>query len=448
MSTARCSSCHCYSRNCPIGLPNHKSVPVGPNCTMNSLGRHFRDQSDTTVPLCDYENCVFFATDDFRSLQYPTDVSLGPAVEPVPSGQSAEVSAIMALLQQQKVDNDSRHQQMLDLQKQVSNLLLNGLPVCSFSPSLITNQPPVYSTPTTTPSSQMFLPPTMPSAVANAAVNLNAALQQRLAMQNNGFPGLIPDTVPLGQQQQHQPVTNPLAGMGVALGVRRNDSSQVINSVDQLYAATITCKQLRAHEFAATAQFPYKSQLNQNNCNAVVFAYGSFKHLEAIKSGLIPNVSDDEFLTRLRHLKNVFEVVCLSSNLATFSDPAWQVAREYDSRIIADIESGVKTWEGLSNGLETDAIYVAKEIVELKNKAKKPSKDKTDKTDVKTEKPKKEPKGNGCTTYNTHRASEGCYWEHLNKGETCVYEHFCSWCKVNRNTVEKHKSLSCEFKTE
>ena len=87
-------------------------------------------------------------------------------------------------------------------------------------------------------------------------------------------------------------------------------------------------KQLKAFEFAATGQFSYKNQLRQDNINAITFAYGSFKHLEAAKLGLI-NMSDGEFLARLRHLKNTFEIACLSSNLAFFSDQAWQVAREY-----------------------------------------------------------------------------------------------------------------------
>ena len=66
----------------------------------------------------------------------------------------------------------------------------------------------------------------------------------------------------------------------------------------------------------------------------------------------------------------MFEVACLSSNLTAFMDSAWQVAREYDSRVIADIESGAKTWENLSNGLETDSIYCAKETVEMRNRTK------------------------------------------------------------------------------
>jgi hypothetical protein len=54
-------------------------------------------------------------------------------------------------------------------------------------------------------------------------------------------------------------------------------------------------KQLKAYEFAATGQFSYKSQLRQDNTNSITFAFGSFKHLEAAKLGLI-NRPDDEFL--------------------------------------------------------------------------------------------------------------------------------------------------------
>ena len=425
---------------------------------MNSVGRHYRDQGDTANPVCDYANCTFFAKDAFRDLAYPTDISLGPVAAEAPGNQTAEITAIMDLLKEQKTANDDRNLQMINLQKQVTDLIKNGSPALSSPPTLSISQPPVFSMPTTYTQPPVFSQPaTLPSTVSSAADSLRAALQSGLGQQNSLYSGFNPVTMGLGHQsghdgshghhqQQQFDMANPLAGMGASLGSLGlgRTNSQVI-SVDQLYAATTVNKQLRAHEFAASAQFPYKSQLNQNNCNAICFAYGAFKHLEAIKSGLITNVSDTEFLARLRHLKNVFEVACLSSNLSTFAEPAWQVAREYDARVIADIESGVKTWDGLANGLETDAIYVAKEIVELKNKAKKPPKN--DKGSDKTEKPKKDVKS-GCTTYNTHRASDGCYWEHQNKGETCVFEHFCSWCKANRNTVEKHKIINCEFKPE
>jgi hypothetical protein len=82
--------------------------------------------------------------------------------------------------------------------------------------------------------------------------------------------------------------------------------------------------------------------------NAITFGFGSFKHLEAAKLGLI-KMPENEFLARLRHLKNVFEVARLSSNLTSFTDHAWQFAKEYDTRVIADIESGAKIWATLEH---------------------------------------------------------------------------------------------------
>jgi hypothetical protein len=258
---------------------------------------------------------------------------------------------------------------MKHLQAQVSSILGAQTPATQTAqpPNPISHPTPapIFSTP----------PTTAPSVVSSAAASLSAALQAGLGMQHNyGYSGLTMDNLRsnpgiasqaaavLASATQGVPPLNPLAGMGAALGTLRND--QVINSVDQLYLATTVNKQLRCYEFASTGQFPYKNSLKQDNCNSITFAYGAFKHLEAVKSGLITNMSDSEFLARLKHLKNVFEIACLSSTLSSFSDPSWQTAREYDSRVIADIEAGVKSWDTLSNGLESDALYCAKESVE------------------------------------------------------------------------------------
>ena len=298
---------------------------------------------------------------------------------------------------------------------------------------------------------------TPPQIVTNAAASLTSHLNTGLGHQHNlGYsaltmdqlrsnPGLLANAnMLLNENINAVPPLNPLAGMGATLGAVGGARPNV-STVDQLYAATMRNKQLKAYEFAATGQFSYKTQLRQDNTNAVTFAFGSFKHLEAAKLGLI-HMPDDEFLARLRHLKNTFEVACLSSNLTSFADYSWQVAREYDTRVIADIESGAKSWGTLSNGLETDAIYCANQIIELKNKSKKEPKVPKDPKDLK--KSGKDAKAKACTTYNTHRASDGCVWEQNNKGETCVFKHYCSWCKANREVEEKHKLFQCEFKTE
>ena len=115
MAKARCSSCHCYSRNCPPGMPNHKTDSViGSSCVMNSLGRHFRDQTDTDHPTCDYESggvkCDFFtAVNEHNQLTYPTDITLGPVVAEPPAA-NADLAAILSILEAQKLETDRRNQ--------------------------------------------------------------------------------------------------------------------------------------------------------------------------------------------------------------------------------------------------------------------------------------------------------------------------------------------------
>ena len=469
MSPGRCSRCHCYSRNCPAGLPNHKGIsPVGPSCPMNSLGRHFRDQKDIDTPTCDFEfngvKCTFFEADnEFASLPYPVDdISTGPMSDtvhhdtshvPPPATQGGDLAAILALLELQKVESEKTRAEIRHIQSQVNNLMSKDNPVPT-TPSIVHHTPQ----PTVTVAADKTT--TIPNVVASAAAGLAADLQGGLGHNNLGFNGLTMDMLrsnpaivtrandALNVATHNVPALNPLAGMGAALGTLRQD--QGVSSVSDLYAATTVCKQLRAFEFASTGQFPYKSQLKQDNTNAITFAYGAIKHLEAVKSGLIKNMPDSEFLARLKHLRNVFEIACLSSPLTSFCDPSWQIAREYDSRLISDIESGNKSWDTLSNGLELDSIYCAKESIELKNRNKKqPTKGGADKKVPDDNiKAKKDPKKSGCTTYNTHRASDGCYFEHNNEGKSCVYDHYCSWCKLNRDVTEKHKALNCQFKPE
>ena len=434
---------------------------------MNGQGRHYRDQADTANPVCDYESkgqkCDFFSSGHQNVLlEYPLDISVGPINTDSITSENSEVNAtILQLLQQQKLDSDRRFNL---LQQQISAINAGtnsaAIPITSIpTVSIPTTSQAFTTTASIMPSqtSTFSTPATAPHMVTSAATSLASQLQTGLGHHHNfGYQALTMDQLRsdqavlaeanrlLANSNRNVPPLNPLAGMGEAMGTLRGGNSQV-PSVDQLFAATTVNKQLRAFEFAATGQFSYKSQLKLDNCNAVTFAFGSFKHLEAVKLGLI-NMSDEEFLSRLRHLKNVFEVVCLSSNLTAFTDNAWQVAREYDTRVIADIESGAKHWETLSNGLETDAIYCAKETVENRNKAKKPSRDPP--KDPKKPRDGKSSFSKVCSTFNTHRSSDGCFWEHSNKGETCVFDHFCSWCKANRDVKEKHKALNCEHKPE
>ena len=158
MSTARCSSCHCFSRNCPAGQPNHKTVAtVGPSCTMNQIGRHYRDPLDPSAPHCNYElqgvKCTFFTPgNEYAEIPYPEDITFGPVSDPSPP--SSDLSAILAILNQQKTE--AEHQRLLQqqqaeqmrlLQQQVSSLLQPAV-------SAPTTTATVSSSTTTTPAAQ------------------------------------------------------------------------------------------------------------------------------------------------------------------------------------------------------------------------------------------------------------------------------------------------------
>ena len=183
---------------------------------MNSLGRHYRDQGDTSNPTCDYENCDFFLSGhEFSYIPYPADISLGPVSETPASSapqQQSELALIMEMLRKQQADSERTNAQMIQLQNQVNSMMSNSIPnVLSRNP-IATSQPasnptqtapqytqtyPTQSTPSfahsfaQTSATTFTTSVTAPHVVANAAANLTAALQGGLGHSNNyGYNGL------------------------------------------------------------------------------------------------------------------------------------------------------------------------------------------------------------------------------------------------------------------
>ena len=137
-----------------------------------------------------------------------------------------------------------------------------------------------------------------------------------------------------GHQVQTQAQTNVPAAQ---------DQAQVnpVN-LESLYNATIKSRQYRAVDFAKLGNFSYTAQIKQTNINLALFAYGSIKHFLALTDGTLPSISPAELISRLQHCLNVLEIVCLGSNLSDFDSHGWKVGREYDQKIVRDIEQGFK----------------------------------------------------------------------------------------------------------
>ena len=95
------------------------------------------------------------------------------------------------------------------------------------------------------------------------------------------------------------------------------------------------------------SNFSHSEEITPENVNLALYTFGSVKHLLALVDGTLSPISHIELKNRLIHLANTLEIVCLSSSLDDFDSPEWQVGREYDRRLISDIEVGLKSWDTL-----------------------------------------------------------------------------------------------------
>ena len=202
-------------------------------------------------------------------------------------------------------------------------------------------------------------------------------------------------------------------------------------SLENLLSCTIKCKQYVAYDFAKLSNFPYISQLKPNNMNLSLFFYGTIKHLLLLSNGTLPAISNLEFNARLQHILNVLEIVCLESDLTDFESYSWKVAREYDSKIIKDIEAGFKKWLTLDQCIDSSAWTYAQKMITRGGKGG----NQNSKSQNNSQKM--------CTTWNTFR-KDGCSFEHNNPEERCIFLHHCSTCKNKGFPGRRHKSINCK----
>ena len=135
----------------------------------------------------------------------------------------------------------------------------------------------------------------------------------------------------------------------------------------------------------------------------------------------------------MQHVINVLEICCLGSNLSDFDNYGWRVSREYDNKIVQEIELGLRKWETLSKTICPTAWTYAKELVPKQKSS--PPQNRTNGTSNPSNQ-------RLCTTWNTFR-KPGCSFENNNPGEQCVYLHVCSKCKTTKGVNVRHKAWQC-----
>ena len=230
-------------------------------------------------------------------------------------------------------------------------------------------------------------------------------------------------------QSRHLNGEAPVQQQGQAQDVQVQSSSTNV-SLDSLFTAHIKNAQYRAIDFAKLGKFNYANQVKSNNLNLALFSYGSLKHLLALCDGTLPPVDKSEFISRVQHLVNVFELTCLASTATDFDSHGWRVAKEYDQKIINDIEHGIKSWDTLGKPIDAMSWTYAKEVVPKPKPNPPPSKPNSSKGQK------------VCTTWNTFKKEGICHYEFVNPGESCVYLHHCSKCKA-KGLLKRHKEFQC-----
>ena len=136
------------------------------------------------------------------------------------------------------------------------------------------------------------------------------------------------------------------------------------SNLESLYNITIKNPQYRALDFIKLSSFSYSKKVDHKNINLSSFAFGSIKHLLALSDGTLPPVSKVEFNSRLQHLANIFEIVCINSTLNDFKHESWSEGNEYCERVLSDIEHNVKSWETLSRSIDSTCWQFAKSFAD------------------------------------------------------------------------------------
>ena len=106
------------------------------------------------------------------------------------------------------------------------------------------------------------------------------------------------------------------------------------------------------------------------------------------------------------------------------NSPEWQIGRDYDHRIISDIEVGLKSWDSLKKCFDPTCWSLAKELVPKLNQVSQNF----------NKSPNRAHKL--CTTCNKF-CKQGCQFEHSNPGQSCIFIHKCSIC------CGDHKAIYC-----
>ena len=190
---------------------------------------------------------------------------------------------------------------------------------------------------------------------------------------------------------------------------------------------------IKSLDFAKQASAKWAKKTTIESVNLPLFIYGAVSELESSMSGKTEPISSAEFLSKLRHIKNILDVCCLNSDSTDFKGYGWTIAKDYAIKVENNVEHQLKSWDFVPEGIQTGQLVLAqmdypKPPVKQKEKVNEATKKK-------------------CSTYNTCKTEDKCDFELENPDKKCIYKHECNWCKEKYKQSWKHQEWNCKKKS-
>ena len=195
-------------------------------------------------------------------------------------------------------------------------------------------------------------------------------------------------------------------------------------------------KLLSIAEWAKLCPVKYASSCTAKNINLPMWVWGKLAEIRAALSGNITPLASGELGARLRHMQCVLEVCNQNSTPAEYTPYGWRLARNYDARVQAMMDTKVSDWVSFNScfnmGPHPSFFLSAMNEVEKTEKKKEDPKDLKKRRTVK------------CDTFNTCKTKKKCDYEVNNPNAgRCKKLHECSHCQKTRQESLFHQWWDC-----
>ena len=193
-------------------------------------------------------------------------------------------------------------------------------------------------------------------------------------------------------------------------------------------------------DFAKQCAAKWAKKVTADSINLPLFTYGSVSELESSLSGRSAPLPAADFLAKLRHIKNYLEVCCLNSEPTVFKAYGFTIAKDYALKVESGVDQNLKSWEGMSGGVQTDQLLLAQ--MDFPRPAIKKAPIAREGDVIKSASTAREK----CRTYNSSKIEDKCDYEVSHPDKKCILKHECNWCKVNLRLSHKHQEWACKKK--